>query len=299
MTKYNKKPLDFQNQAKLLIQRGLIADENDLSQFLEKVNYYRFTGYLYPFRKKDSDEFVDGITFNKIQNLYYFDTELRLFTFKAIETIDIAILRTQMVEEFSMQKGPFCYTKQKNYKRGYLLRDHQWMMRNIENYIERSSEEFVKNYQTKYTGENHLPIWMIAELSTFGLLSRMFENLPPSIQVPIAKKYNLHSRELISWMHMLSTIRNICAHHSRLWNRALPVRPSIPNKKYHPEFYSPKRINNHNYFVVLAIMKYFLDILEPNNKFLDDFSDLLKRFPSVPIYKMGFPSNWRNYKIFM
>jgi abortive infection bacteriophage resistance protein len=298
MTKYTKKPLDFDNQAKLLIQRGIIADKNELSSFLGKVNYYRFAGYLYPFRMKNSDNFIKGTTFQKIRNIYFFDSKLRLLTFSAIETIDIAILRTQMVEEFSMQNGPFCYTKQKNYKIGYSINDHRFLMRNINKYISRSSEEFVENYKNKYTSEKYLPIWMIAELSTFGLLSRMFENLPPALQVPIAKKYNLHSRELISWLHSLSTIRNICAHHSRLWNRALPIRPSIPNKKYHPEFHSPTKINNFNYFIILAILKYFLDIIEPDNSLMDDFNNLIIKFPDVPLYKMGFPPNWKGFKIF-
>ena len=297
MTKYTKEPLDFENQAKLLIQRGLIADKNELPSFLELVNYYRFTGYLYPFRQKKSDTFIDGTTFQKIRSIYFFDSKLRLLTFSAIETIDIAILRTQMVKEFSMQNGPFCYTKQKNYKKGYSINEHKFLMQNIKKYISRSSEEFVENYQNKYTSEKYLPIWMIAELSTFGLLSRMFENLPSSIQVPIAKKYDLHSRELISWLHSLSTIRNICAHHSRLWNRALPVRPSIPNKKYHPEFHSPSTINNFNYFIILAIIKYFLGKIEPNNSFMIDFNKLVNEFPDVPLYKMGFPPNWKSFKI--
>jgi len=298
MTKYTKQPLNFTDQAKLLIKRGLIAKENELSTFLFKVNYYRFTGYLYPFRQINSEEFIDGTTFKKIRDIYYFDADLRLFSLAIIEIIDIAILRTQMVEIFSIQKGPFCYTKHMNYRKGYLQKDHRKMMSSICKYVSRSSEEFVENYRNKYSDEKYLPFWMIAELSTFGLLSKILENLPPSVQVPIAKNLKLHSRELISWMHSLSTIRNICAHHSRLWNRALPVRPSIPNKKYHPEFYSPLRMNNHNYFAILAIMKYLLDMIEPKNSLIEDFNELLNRYPAVPINKMGFPVNWKDYKIF-
>jgi len=299
MTKYNKPPLNFIDQAKLLIQRGLIANESELSSFLSKVNYYRFTGYLYPFRQKNSDCFIKGTTFDSIHQIYLFDAKLRLFTFAAIEVIDIAILRTQMVEEFSIQKGPFCYTIHNNYKKGYQLRDHQKIMDRISENVARSREEFVINFQNKYKSEIHLPFWMIAELSTFGLLSKMFKNLPPSIQAPIAKKFKLHSRDLISWLHTLSTIRNICAHHSRLWNRALPVRPSIPIKKYHSEFYSPTIMNNQNYLVILAILKYLLDRIEPDNSLIIDFADLLEQFPEVPIFKMGFPPNWKKYPIFL
>ena len=139
---------------------------------------------------------------------------------------------------------------------------------------------------------------MVAESSTFGLLSIMFQFLPINVKVPIAKQFKLHSSDLISWMHSLSTIRNICAHHSRLWNRILPVKPKIPIKKHHPEFYSPAKINNDSYFVILAILKYLLDFISPEKTIRDNFINLLTKYPDVPTNKMGFPANWQDYQVF-
>ena len=84
---YTKPALNFLQQAQLLIGRGLIADESELKTFLSQVNYYRFSGYLYPFRVSASDDFVPGTTF---------DQDLRSLTFSAIGIIEIAVLRTQM-----------------------------------------------------------------------------------------------------------------------------------------------------------------------------------------------------------
>lgn len=296
--KYTKPPIPFHEQAKLLISRGLSADMEKLEKFLSKVNYYRFTGYLFPFRSENSENYVASTTFDKIKNIYDFDTELRLLTLSAIEIIEIAILRTQMVERFTLSCGAFCYSEHKNFHSALPVLQHKEMMKRIEENIARSNEEFVNLYKAKYANEKYFPFWMVSESSTFGLLSMIFKYLPISVQVPIAKQFNLHSRVLISWLHSLSNIRNICAHHSRLWNRILPVKPTIPSKRYHPEFYSSVKIKNNSYFIILAILKYLLDEISPENSTRDNFMNLLKKYPDVPINKMGFSTNWQDYKVF-
>jgi abortive infection bacteriophage resistance protein len=298
MTKYNKPPLNYDAQANLLIERGLLADREELSQFLSMVNYYRFSGYLYPFREKNNDNFLPGTAFENIKSIYYFDAKLRLLSFEAIEVIDVAILRTQMVNHFTLQKGPFCYTELSNFNSGLQAHKHLNVMSRINDSVDHSDEEFVKKYKIKYYSEKHLPFWMISELSSFGLMSLLFQYLPRSIQVPISNYYNLHSRDLISWLHTLSTIRNVCAHHSRLWNRALPVRPSIPSKKHHPEFFNPVKMNNRNFFIVLVIIDYLLNKIDPKESFINEFVNLYNQHQDVPLDKMGFPKNWESFHNF-
>ncbi len=66
--KYLKPALSFQEQADLLISRGLLADRDELISYLKQVNYYRVTGYLYPFKQSDdSEEFIAGTTLEMIQ----------------------------------------------------------------------------------------------------------------------------------------------------------------------------------------------------------------------------------------
>jgi abortive infection bacteriophage resistance protein len=296
--RYTKPPLNFNQQAKLLIRRGLVADEENLETFLGRVNYYRFTGYLYPFRLGGTDNYLPGTTLDQIKEIYYFDTDLRLLTLSTIEVIDITLFRTQMVEKFSLSCGAFCYTDLQNFGPSLPVLKHQEMMTRIQQNIDRSAEEFVGLYRAKYTSEKFFPFWMIAEASTFGQLSLIFRYLPRSVQVPIAKQFNLHSQTLVSWLHTITTIRNICAHHSRLWNRILPVKPSLPSRKHHPEFYTPSRINNDSYFVVFAILKFLLDVISPKNSLRNDFIRLLSKYPGVPKNKMGFPINWQDYQIF-
>lgn len=295
---YTKPPLDFQSQAKLLMSRGILADELELTHFLSRVNYYRFTGYLYPFRQHNDDRYITGTTFEQVRDIYRFDTELRLFTLSAVEQIEIAILRTQMVEKFTLACGPFCYSEYRNFSKTLSKGQHLELMTRLGDNVNRSNEEFIERYRRKYSSEKHFPFWMVAEVSTFGLLSQIFQYLPFSIQVPIAKQYNLHSDDLVSWLRCLSLVRNLCAHHSRLWNRILPIKPSIPSKKHHPEFHSPSRINNDSYFVILALLRYLLDVISPNNTLILDFLRIQSKYPDVPFEKMGFPGKWKDFPIF-
>ena len=294
---YTKPPLDFSQQADLLISRGLEASKTELQNYLEKVNYYRLTGYLYPFRKSNSDDFCDGTTLQKLKSIYSFDSKLRHLTFSAIEQIEISILRTQLVEEFTLNAGAFCYTNHSLFT-NFSKSDHQTLLLNIDQSVKRSREEFVENYQKKYVSEPYLPFWIVAEIISMSQLSIIFHHSPNAVIIPIAKRYNLHSTVLKNWLHVLTVIRNKTAHHSRLWNVGLAIRPKLPSQKYHPEFYSPYRINNLSYQSILAIMLYLLNIITPTNTLLLDFKSLLNNHPDVLISNLGLPENWEDSPLF-
>ena len=44
----------------------------------------------------------------------------------------------------------------------------------------------------------------------------------------------------------------------------------------------------------LCIIKYFLNIISPNNDMRDKIEALLSDFPSIDIKAMGFPRGWEN-----
>lgn len=47
----------------------------------------------------------------------------------------------------------------------------------------------------------------------------------------IAAAYGVDEQVLASWLRHLSLVRNICAHHSRLWNRDFTITPTLPRNK--------------------------------------------------------------------
>ncbi|WP_339374439.1 Abi family protein, partial [Picosynechococcus sp. PCC 7002] len=80
-------------------------------------------------------------------------------------------------------------------------------------------EEFIGHYRNNYTNPLLPPSYMALEIIAFGQLSRMYTNLLPSkTRQKIHTHFQLPNKIFISWLRSLSHIRNICAHHSRLWN---------------------------------------------------------------------------------
>ncbi|TVQ22016.1 MAG: Abi family protein [Spirochaetaceae bacterium] len=47
-------------------------------------------------------------------------------------------------------------------------------------------------------------------------------------QREVAVRYQLQPNKLSSWLHHLVYIRNVCAHHSRLWDRRWTIKPTMP-----------------------------------------------------------------------
>ncbi len=295
--KYTKPALNFREQAERIISRGLHADLPELENFLSRVNYYRLSQYLFPFRSQNDDRYIEGTSFAKIKQIYHFDSELRLLSLSAIEVIDVAILRTQMVEKFSLSYGPFCYLDIRNFSSGLDRIKHNEILNNIQNNFHKSKEEFIEKYRINYQEENYLPFWMVAEISSIGTLSTIFQYLPNEIRIPISRPLKLHTHELVSWLRTLSNIRNFCAHHSRIWDRKFPLPPARPAKKVLPEFYFPARVENNCFLFILFILRYLTKIISHSNDFLHKLHDLIERYPEVPFHMMGFPENWQEYPL--
>ena len=299
--KYTKPPLSFEDQAKLLIKRGLnVDDENELINYLSKVNYYRLSGYWYPFKRFDpitsEETFLPGTNFSLIKNRYEFDRKLRLLLMDAIERIEVAILRTQFVENYALTYGTFGYTDYKNYKPEFPIEEFCKAMKAIKIDETRSSEEFIQRYHEKYREERHLAFWMAAEIMSFGQLYTLYRFSDQNIQKSIARNYELAAGVLESWLHSISYIRNACAHHVRIWNRILPIPPRLPSKKNDLNWYVPVQISNKRIFAVLTIIRYLMAVIDPKNHIQHTMIKLIEDNPEIPLNWMGFPTEWREYK---
>ena len=85
-----KKPTTFDEQVALLEKKNIfISDKNACIEFLSKTNYYRISGYYLPFIRKDEEKCFIPINFERIQNIYAFDAELRNLISFAIEKIEV------------------------------------------------------------------------------------------------------------------------------------------------------------------------------------------------------------------
>jgi abortive infection bacteriophage resistance protein len=294
--KYDKPPLTFDEQVQHLIDLGLQGDRAVMLERLASVNYYRLSGYLHPYRDADNKTFLLGTDFDTVWKHYAFDRRLRLLVMDAIERIEIAV-RTQLAYHHSgIYKDPFAYATLPISLPSLKPTDYSDFLSRIREETERCKKDlFVSHFQSKY-GDEHkdLPIWMAVEIMSFGTMQLFFRGASHQVKQRVASHFNMPDRVFDSWLHTLSVIRNICAHHGRLWNKELGIKPYIPLQKDYPDWHTPYTVPNNRIFGVLTICRYCLTRIAPQSRWPAHVTQLLNDFPAVLIAQMGFPANWQN-----
>jgi len=289
--KYDKPPLSFEEQADLLIKRGLFVDRTLLIDRLKNVNYYRLSGYLYPYRQTN-DNYKSGTTFERVWRHYTFDRRLRLIVMDAIERFEVSI-KTQLIYAFAHSTGAFGYAELNNFP-NISSEKHERLIKTIADEANHSKEKFVNHFRSKYGDtHHHLPLWMAGEIMSFGCALTIYRGMPDKIKKYISAHYRIPDAVLTSWFQTINVIRNICAHHSRLWNKELGVKPFIPRKKKYPEWHEPVAISQHRIFGILTILHYLLRISAPQSKWKMRLNTLLDEYPEISRWSMGFPDNWK------
>lgn len=288
---YDKLPLSFEAQVDLLLNRGLIADRTLLTNRLKNVNYYRLSGYLYPYRKPDN-HFQPGTTFEKVWRHYTFDRRLRLVMMDAVERVEVSV-RTQLIYECAHKTGAFGYTDPKSFPE-LTKEDYTRWMEAVKREEEHSREPFVTHFKNKY-GESHpfLPLWMTGEIISFGCTLTMYRGVAPEIKKKLSEFYGIPDVVLSSWLQTINVIRNICAHHGRLWNRELGVKPLLPNKHKYPQWHTPVVISQNRVFGVLTLLYHLLKTIAPQSGWKNRLFVLLEEYPEISRQCMGFPDNWK------
>jgi abortive infection bacteriophage resistance protein len=296
--KYLKPPVPILEQIEMLKKRGLIFnDETKTAHYLSNISYYRLRAYTYPFQdnKDKNHPFIEEVSFEKIIDLYVFDRHLRLLIFDGLEKIEI-VLRTQIIYNFALTYGGFWHLKPELYKDAMRFANQ---LDSLQKEVDRSNETFIDHYKSKYTQPSEPPCWMSLEVSSMGLLSKIFQNLRKSEEKKkVTKHFGLTNPEILeNWMHCFCNLRNICAHHGRIWNRRLvPIK--LPYNTLYP-FLDNDKLYTNKLYATLCCIEYVLQIISPNNTFKIRLKELIKKCPMKQEKEMGFPANWQNDKLWL
>lgn len=312
-------------------KRGLIINCDDIDRYLNFISYYRLSAYTIPFQKPipigytKTHEFIHNITFDNILNLYVFDRELRLLILDAIDRVEIAI-RSQVCNVLCMQSSnPFWYTDEKYFDQSYsckrllagiekqLLEEKQRLQRDEKNINERKissdekeilksrvrKENFLRHYLSKYNSPKLPPSWMMIEMLTWGELSHLYSGLKLiQAKKKIAQNMGLHAEVMESWLKTLNDVRNICAHHGRLWNKEfgrsikIPTSNSILWLKSSFSLKNPTIRYEKRIYSVIVALQVLLYKISPHSKWAQRFKQLLDKYPQVSKEHMGIPENW-------
>lgn len=331
MSQFTKPAKSNQELVQQWKTRGLIVlDETRAERYLEHISYYRFSAYTIPFQKPNNldHQFKLNTTFDDILNLYIFDRELRLLVLDAIERIEISV-RTQISNIMGIQtQNPFWYMQESYFKRDFNLyrllaqlekqladekqrldRDEKHILQRFKkqniNENERDrlltnvrKENFLRHYLTQYSTPKLLPSWMMIEMLTWGELSHLYAGLAEKYQKPIAKHFGLQAPVLESWLKVLNDVRNICAHHSRLWNKEFGRVIKIPTSQNTQWLSSEIKLSNQHInaekrlYPILVAIQVLLYSVSPDSTWAKRLKALLDNSPQIQKEYMGIPQDW-------
>lgn len=255
---YDQPQISVAEQIELLKSEKLtFSDENKAQHILENISLFRMKSYLVSLRKPHSRQFKEGTSFEDAYSLYKFDSALRKMICSELEKIEVSI-RTQLSLIMSDEAGIYWFENPANF-------------RNVSR-----------------------PATLLTfEISSFGSLSIMYKWLKAGhARRKMARFYGLSDTVMESWLHSIVYLRNICAHHNRLWNRRLSINALVPRNTYLPFINIPQ--DTKKVYYILSIILYLLQAVNPQNTFAARFKSLLAEYPKVDTVAMGFPGDWEN-----
>lgn len=280
---YNKPFLSTQEQIEQLKVRGMLFDdETKASDYLANLNYYRLSAYWLSFEKEHAThQFQEGTQFHRVIELYVFDRELRLLMLDAIERIEVSV-RSRLAYELSQVYGSHAHLNSDVF---YPADKYAQTLSKLKSEIDRGKEPFLKHFKDKYE-EELPPIWASVELMTMGQVSNWFSCIKRrQDRQRIAKHYDLDEKVLGSFLHHLTIIRNICAHHSVLWNKNLTVEFIIP-AKYQDKYNIHERRKLFNTFVM---NEHLMGIISPKSSWYQRVENLIQKY-GIDTAMMGYKS---------
>lgn len=275
----------YEEQIALIRRKGFILyedEEEDCIAFLKKVNYYRFSSYFFPYLKEDRS-FEPGISFFRLQRTYEFDSRIRSLIFEVIEDVEV-YLRTQLSYYISQKYGPYghlgdgMYTKKHN-ERSFQSRVRSCVEKNRDSPVIRQS--LAKN-------DGRVPLWTIVEFFSMGMLVYFYLDMKPQDQKAIAGEiYGTGVKQLESWLHCVTELRNRCAHYLRLYYWSFPSVPKMPEGcEFQPD---------RGLFSQLLVLKFlYPDEREWNFKMMAVLELLMAEYENdIELSHIGFPKDWK------
>uniref|UniRef100_UPI00403DD140 Abi family protein n=1 Tax=Pasteurella multocida TaxID=747 RepID=UPI00403DD140 len=278
----------------LLTRKMVVEDISYAKRKLSQVGYYRLSGFWFTSRRtaivtengirqsQFIDEFLPNTSFNEVYKLYLFDKKLRLLLLDIIERLEVNI-RSVMAHELG-RIDPLAY---KN--KDFIKKDSPKVRRNygnvwlpkLQDEIKRNKAEFIIYHREN---DKEIPFWVIVEIWDFGTLSKYYSFLKGNNQKKISKKFGIDHVTFEKWLHEINILRNLCAHHSRVWNKDFNAI-TLPNTRVETNERTSQRV-----FSRILILWYLIQQTDSKNyKWLEKLKDLIDTdFPDVPNAKLEF-----------
>lgn len=286
---FGKAALSPQALLARLKSRGLVTADEDLAiKYISCVGHYRLKGYWYQLIDGTSGDFLPNISFEQIINRYECDREIRAVILESVERLEVAV-RTTICNHLSLKYSPHWYLNLQVFLPTKSFGMGQMLSR-IEQEVARSNQkEFIAAYYVNY-GDPYLPPgWAMSECVTLGMWSRTFSILrDPLDKKAISTKFGITQVEVFaSWLHTLTVLRNMAAHHDRFLGCKLGVSPTNLKKK------NIRFADNKSVYAALTMIHVLLDAIGFNGTFKQRLMDIEIKYGCGMFRTLGFPHDWK------
>lgn len=292
--RYNKPAITVNDQLRQIKRRGMgISSHAEAKHYLRSVGYYRLEGYWWTMQRDAVRHlFRRGSSFTQVIERYNFDRELRLMALNMIERVEIGV-RTQLIYHLSLSYGPFWFedgTLKKN------TGHHRRNLHRLEKEVRRSQEKFIVEHRRKYHRDTrNPPSWKSLEVISLGLLSKMYRNLADGLpeKATITNNLGLPTPNMLeNWLHAIALLRNVCAHHCRLFERSMEIWPTLPTR-LPGDWMNAAGVNPKSAYAHLCCLQYLLQTISPANRFPQRLQQIFADYPQVNPREIGAPNNWQ------
>lgn len=285
MTTYAKPYKPAVDLIQHLRARGLaVPNPASAENFIDEVGFDRLRIYFLSRRNLQANgrPFTAGVTFDDIVDIYTFDENLRLLMFKYCSRVEI-ILKTIISEEICSMYGCDPYMDSRMYKDKDARSDMLKSISALSNkYL--ALDRRAKHYSDKYDDPAFPPLWMMREFMTFGSLNYFYGKLNQGIKQNINVKFGLGRSDILPrWISCFVDLRNVCAHHDRLFNRKfqkIPLRSQQHN--------APRARDPHKVAALCHVMQVILNNRSPNCNIEQEVRALVVNHPAVTVAEIGF-----------
>ena len=145
-------------------------------------------------------------------------------------------------------------------------------------------------------------MWVVTEIMTFGTLARMIRAMHKADRQNVAAKYGVPAKVLFSLALHLNYVRNLCAHHSRLWDRKWSIQSDLPNE---PDWQNANAVSNQRLFATLLLVRKMMlrspHIKTDADQWRDRVTNLMNAPPAVAnaAALMGLTANWQTHAVWI
>lgn len=290
----------------LLSTRGMaMSDAARTERKLGQVGYYRLSGYWFPCRAYvladdgqvqispltgkplRQESFLSGTNFDDVFALYLFDKRLRLLMLDALERIEVFV-RSAIAHEvgyhdaMAYQDPAYINPVQlRSYvdKRGVTRNSWVEWCRRQQQQVDRCQEDHIESHRQ---AGKAMPFWVVAEAWDFGTVSKYFEMLKGSFQNRVCARLGVSNAKVLRvWLQELNTLRNRCAHHTRIWNQSLgkPL-PVLPEPFFLTLALEPEA--RARLMGLVAVVEFLVRKIGPNSTWISNVADVIDSKPDLP-----------------